>query len=106
MDTIVDRLSTINLLVSEIKNLKNVSMISKSKENLNIKIKILENNLDVINDNIVDIISDLDNNYSYLSDRTIEHCNNSIQINKACKEIYPIILATILKNNLSDQEDL
>ena len=106
MDRIVDKISIINLLIKEMKTIKDKSILTKSKENIDVKIKILENNLEVVNDNIIDIISDLDNNYSYLSDRTIEHCKNSIQINETCKEIYPIILATILKNNFIDQEAL
>jgi hypothetical protein len=73
---------------------------------LEIKLKLFENNLDLIQENILDLINDYNNNHSKLSHETVEYCKNNETIRKVCIDFFPFIFASILNKNINDQEDL
>lgn len=73
--------------------------------NINIKLNILDENLESIIDNITDIITDSNNGDSLLSKETRDLYKSRAQINSTCKELFPIIFNHILHKNINAQVD-
>ena len=107
MDNIITEIDKINNLTQQLKLVYIDNNIApESIPILEIKYKLFLNNLELISENLVDLINDLRNSKSKLSSETLEYCKNSHIIDKTCKEFYPLILLSIIKQNFNDQEDL
>ena len=106
MNNIITEIDKINNLTQQLKLVYNNNVDPESIPILEIKYKLFLNNLELISENLVDLINDLRNSKSKLSSETLEYCKNSHIIDKTCKEFYPLILLSIIKQNFNDQEDL
>lgn len=107
MNNIITEIEKINNLTQQLKLVYHDNNVTpESIPILEIKYKLFLNNLELISENLVDLINDLADSKSNLSSETLEYCKNSKVINETCKEFYPLILLSILKQNFNDQEDL
>jgi|TARA_B110000208_G_scaffold34120_1_gene44968 hypothetical protein len=107
MNNIIKEIEKINNLTQQLKLVYIDNDITpESISVLEIKYKLFLNNLELISENLLDLISDLNSNDSKLSLETLEYCNNNSVVNKTCKEFYPLILLSILKHNFNDQVGL
>tara|TARA_B100000575_G_scaffold294477_1_gene310693 strand:+ start:3246 stop:3572 length:327 start_codon:yes stop_codon:yes gene_type:complete len=81
-------------------NLVNERSFNKlQKHHFNEKIKVFYNNLNIIKENIIDLYTDLEISDSVLPYNINSLYNEQKELNKICKDIFPILFPYILYRN-------
>ena len=75
-----------------------------NNNNLLKKLHILHDNMDIINDNIMDLYTDLHTDTCILPSDIKEHIDHKNNIEHLCKDLSPLILLYIINKNYTKQE--
>ena len=104
INTIFASLDHIRSLVHTVEETYNKARLdNQTNYNINIKLDILNDNLESILDNLSDINLDMENNCSELSEETKELYRSRSKIKDICVELFPTIMTHILNKNINDQ---